>query len=61
MYLSYLLERKKGQLMKSYEDAILECQESEREDCATCEFACAEKCKNQCMEIHVTYNPNLRR
>lgn len=59
MYLSYLLGGKKGQLMKSYEDAILECQESERDDCATCE--CKQNCKNQCMGIYVTYNPNLRR
>lgn len=47
--------------MKSYEDAILDYQESEKDECAACEFADAEKCKNQCMEIHSAYNPNLRR
>ena len=47
--------------MKSYEDRILEYQERESNDCAGCEFASKEKCRNQCMEIHYIYNPNLRR
>lgn len=47
--------------MKSYEDAILDYQESEKDECTMCEFADTEKCKNQCMEIHSAYNPNLRR
>lgn len=48
-------------VMKSYEDAILDYQESEKDECTMCEFADTEKCKNQCMEIHSAYNPNLRR
>lgn len=47
--------------MKSYEDVILDYQESKKDECAMCEFADTKKCKNQCMEIHSTYNPNLRR
>lgn len=45
--------------MESYEDAILERQESIADECYDCEYK--SNCKNQCMEIHVTYNPNLRR
>lgn len=58
MCLLYLLES--VGLMKSYEDAILDYQESEKDECAACKFADAEKCKNQCIEIRSTYNPNLR-
>lgn len=47
--------------MESYEDAILERQESESDNCAGCEFVGAEKCHNQCMETQCVYNPNLRR
>lgn len=45
--------------MESWEDVILERQESEAEDCSDCEYK--EKCRNQCMEIQKIYNPNLRR
>lgn len=47
--------------MKNYEDAILNNQESEIDECSKCEFAGKDKCRNQCMQIHSTYNPNLRR
>ena len=45
--------------MESWEDVILERQESEAEDCSDCEYK--GKCRNQCMEIQKIYNPNLRR
>ena len=47
--------------MENCEDMILKRQERESDDCKNCEYASAEKCKNQCMEIHYIYNPNLRR
>ena len=47
--------------MGSYEDVILNNQESEADECLTCEFFGTDKCRNQCMETQNTYNPNLRR
>ena len=43
--------------MNDYENAILEQQESDSDDCATCEYKC--NCCSQCMEITEIYNPNL--
>lgn len=34
----------------NYEDAILAMQESETDDCTSCEYKT--HCNNQCMEIH---------
>ena len=45
--------------MLSYEDAILDGQECESDQCRGCEFASVELCKNQCMEVEKVYNPNL--
>ena len=47
--------------MESYEDVILERQESEADECSVCEFSGTDKCRNQCMETQNTYKPNLRR
>lgn len=44
--------------MYDYEDAILDRQESEGEDCSHCPYK-GEKCKNQCLEIKEVYNPFL--
>lgn len=57
MCLPYLLQG--GDEMRSWEDAILERQESDAEDCSKCDYKW--ECKNQCMEIQKIYNPNLRR
>lgn len=42
----------------SYEDIILDSQESMSDDCSNCKHK--ENCRNQCMKIEVHYNPNLR-
>lgn len=39
----------------SYEDAILEMQESEADDCAGC--LCKANCRNQCEEVELHWNP----
>lgn len=57
MCLSFLIGRKCK--MKSWEDAILDRQESETDECKECEYK--QRCKNQCNEVHVVYNQNLRR
>lgn len=44
--------------MKSWEDAILDRQESEAEMCKGCKYA-GVNCNNQCEEIHEIANPNL--
>lgn len=41
-----------------YEYLILQAQESEADQCATCEFK-GEKCCGQCLEETVVYNRNL--
>ena len=38
-------------MYNSYEDAILERQEIEHDECATCPHKGIGTCKNQCMEI----------
>lgn len=43
--------------MRSYEDAILNRQEIENDDCKNCKFASVEKCNNQCEKVHRVYNP----
>lgn len=45
--------------MRSWEDAIFDRQESETDECKDCEYK--HRCKDQCNEVHVVYNPNLRR
>lgn len=42
--------------MRSYEDAILNRQEIENDDCKNCKFV-GVKCKNQCEKIYTVYNP----
>ena len=44
--------------MFDYEEMILECQESEEDECKNCPYK-KEKCKNQCMKIQTIYNPVL--
>lgn len=39
----------------SYEDTILEMQESEADDCAGC--LCKANCRNQCEEVELHWNP----
>lgn len=46
--------------MKDWEDAILDMQESEEDECSTCEYR-GERCRNQCSRIDVRYNPFLPR
>lgn len=36
--------------MRDYEDAILDAQESEADDCASCPYK-GDECNNQCMEV----------
>lgn len=43
----------------SYEDAILEAQDSQSDECHDCEYK-GSACRNQCMELKTIYNPNLR-
>lgn len=43
------------------EDAILDRQESEEDECKNCPYKGIDNCRNQCMEIIETYNPNLRK
>lgn len=43
----------------SYEDAILNTQDSQSDECHDCEFK-GTACHNQCMELKPIYNPNLR-
>lgn len=45
--------------MEDWEDAILERQESEADECKTCPYK-GDKCRNQCMETKNIYNPNLK-
>lgn len=45
--------------MKSYEDAILNRQEAENDDCKNCKFASVGKCNNQCEKVHRVYNPTI--
>ena len=42
---------------EDHEDLILARQESEADDCTTCEYRT--RCRNQCMETEEHYNPNL--
>lgn len=46
--------------MFDMEEMILQMQDSEANECNSCEYAKAGKCKNQCMEIEEHYNPNLQ-
>lgn len=46
--------------MESYEDLILDHQESEYDECTECPYK-GDACNNQCMEIEIQYNPNLNR
>lgn len=39
--------------MESWEEAILIQQESEKDECTTCQYK-GKKCKNQCMEIKIS-------
>lgn len=41
----------------SYEDAILESQESEVDDCVGCFYK--ENCRNQCERIQLHWNPMI--
>lgn len=41
--------------MESYEDAILEYQENNCDECRICEYK--RNCRSQCMETHEIYNP----
>lgn len=41
-----------------YEDKILSYQESETDECDSCEYK--QNCRSQCMEIAATYNSNLK-
>lgn len=41
-----------------YEDQILSYQESETDECGSCEYK--QNCRSQCMEITAIYNPNLK-
>lgn len=43
----------------SYEDAILNAQESESDCCRDCAYK-STTCHNQCMQLHPIYNPNLK-
>lgn len=43
----------------SYEDAILNRQESETDECKTCEFLGV--CTGQCNEVKEIWNPNLEK
>lgn len=36
--------------MRDYEDAILDAQESEADDCSICPYK-GDKCRNQCEEV----------
>lgn len=42
---------------ESYEDAILDSQERESDDCCGCLYASIEKCRNQCLEVREIWNP----
>lgn len=44
--------------MRDYEDAILDRQESEADQCAGCPYK-GRQCNNQCEETQVTYNPYI--
>ena len=46
-------------IIRNNDDAILDRQECESDQCRGCEFASVELCKNQCMEVEKVYNPNL--
>lgn len=41
-----------------YEELILENQESENDECSTCQYK-GSKCHNQCMRIEKHYNPYI--
>lgn len=41
-----------------YEDKILLYQESETDECGSCEYK--QNCRSQCMKIAATYNSNLK-
>ena len=43
----------------SYEDQILNQRERESDDCAGCQFAGVNTCRNQCHEVTAIYNKNL--
>lgn len=42
---------------ESYEDEILDRQESEADDCCCCPYANVEKCRSQCLEVKEIWNP----
>ena len=42
---------------RDYEDAILDRQEFDADECANCVYKYS--CRNQCEEIEEHYNPNL--
>lgn len=42
-----------------YEDAILDKQEQEYDECKGCKFASVELCKNQCTQITEHFNPAI--
>lgn len=43
----------------SYEDAILSAHESEADFCRDCMYK-GTACRNQCIQIYVLHNPNLK-
>lgn len=50
---------KGGQNMNDYENAILNMQDNDVDECANCPHK--NDCKNQCSEVVSVYNPNLQR